>query len=58
MSDRTFLAKKINLGKGKAVFKTVALKADGTFGELETDPEEEILEFQLALESDNDIDNN
>jgi len=40
MSERIFLAKRVNLGKGKALFKTIALRADGTFGELETDPKE------------------
>jgi len=55
MSERTFLAKKIDLGKGKALFKTVALKADGTFGELETDPEEvKEEEVELTYESAKD----
>jgi len=58
MSNRTFLAKKVELGEGKAIFKTVALKADGTFGELETDPEEVKFELKAELESDNDIDDN
>jgi len=58
MSERIFLAKRVSLGEGKALFKTVALRKDGTFGELETDPKEEILELTASLESDNDIDDN
>ena len=45
MSERIFLAKKIALGK--AEFKTVALKKDGTFGELKTEPEEVKLELTV-----------
>jgi len=48
MNERIFLAKRVNLGEGKALFKTVALRKDGTFGELETDPEE--VKFELTVE--------